>query len=192
MSNESVMPSSHLILCRLLLLLPPTPPSIRVFSNESTLYMRWLKYWSFNCWVVINSLNTSLLIYSLSCRQIIELFSVAVRTLIEVSCRCMFSHIWDKYLLVQLDFSVSFYFFVGKYLAVLQNSIILYVYQCNSWRRKWQPTPVFLPRESQGWWSLVGCRLWGHTESDMTKATQQQQQCNSQHFINFPVVLHSC
>ena len=45
---ESVMPSSHLILCRPLLLLPPIPPSIRVFSNESTLGMRWLKYWSFS------------------------------------------------------------------------------------------------------------------------------------------------
>ena len=39
------------------------------------------------------------------------------------------------------------------------------------WRKKWQPTPVFLPGESQGWGSLVGCRLWGHTESDMTEAT---------------------
>ena len=39
------------------------------------------------------------------------------------------------------------------------------------WRRKWQPTPVFLPGESQGWWSLVGCCLWGRTESDMTEAT---------------------
>ena len=37
------------------------------------------------------------------------------------------------------------------------------------WRRKWQPTPVFLPGESQGWGSLVGCRLWGRTESDMTE-----------------------
>ena len=45
-SIESVMPSSHLILCRPLLLLPPIPPSIRVFSNESTLHMRWPKYWS--------------------------------------------------------------------------------------------------------------------------------------------------
>ena len=45
---ESVMPSSHLILCRPLLLLPPIPPSIRVFSNESTLRLRWLKYWSFS------------------------------------------------------------------------------------------------------------------------------------------------
>ena len=42
------MPSSHLILCRLLLLLPSIPPSIRVFSNESTLCMRWPKYWSFS------------------------------------------------------------------------------------------------------------------------------------------------
>ena len=48
MSIESVMPSSHLILCRSLLLLPPIPPSIRIFSNESTLRMRWPKYWSFS------------------------------------------------------------------------------------------------------------------------------------------------
>ena len=47
-SIESVMPSNHLILCRPLLLLPPIPPRIRVFSNESTLHMRWPKYWSFS------------------------------------------------------------------------------------------------------------------------------------------------
>ena len=47
-SIESVMPSSHLILCHPLLLLPPIPPSIRVCSNESTRHMRWPKYWSFS------------------------------------------------------------------------------------------------------------------------------------------------
>ena len=47
-SIESVMPSSHLLLCRPLLLLPPIPPSIRVFFNESPLRMRWPKYWSFS------------------------------------------------------------------------------------------------------------------------------------------------
>ena len=47
-STKSVMPSSHLILCGPLLLLPPIPPSIRVFSSESTLHMRWPKYWSFS------------------------------------------------------------------------------------------------------------------------------------------------
>ena len=46
------------------------------------------------------------------------------------------------------------------------------VQECaDDWRRKWQPTPVFLPGESQGRGSLVGCRLWGHAESDMTKVT---------------------
>ena len=48
MSIELVMPSNHLILCHPLLLLPPIPPSIRVFCNESTLHMRWPKYWSFS------------------------------------------------------------------------------------------------------------------------------------------------
>ena len=48
MSIESVMPSNHLILCRPLLLLPSIFPSIRVFSNESTLHIRWPKYWSFS------------------------------------------------------------------------------------------------------------------------------------------------
>ena len=48
MSIKSVMPSSHLILCHPLFFLPPIPPSIRIFSNESTLRMRWPKYWSFS------------------------------------------------------------------------------------------------------------------------------------------------
>ena len=51
-SIESVMPSSHLILCCPLLLLPPIPPSIRVFSSESTLHMRWPKYWSFSFCII--------------------------------------------------------------------------------------------------------------------------------------------
>ena len=47
------------------------------------------------------------------------------------------------------------------------------------WRRKWQPTSVFLPRESQGRGSLVGCHLWGRTESETHEATQQQQQLSN-------------
>ena len=53
-SIESMMPSTHLILCFPLLLLPPIPPSIRVFSNESTLLMRWPKYWSFSFSIVLS------------------------------------------------------------------------------------------------------------------------------------------
>ena len=56
------------------------------------------------------------------------------------------------------------------------------------WRRKWQPTPVFVPGESQGRGSLVGCCLWGRTESDMTEATQQQcliMTNSAEHFFFF-------
>ena len=56
------------------------------------------------------------------------------------------------------------------------------------WRRKRQPTPVFLPGESEGRGSLVGCRLWGHAESDTTAATQQQQS-NVWYAIPFSAVL---
>ena len=58
------------------------------------------------------------------------------------------------------------------------------------WRRKWQPTPVFLPGESQGRGSLVGGRLWGHTELDTTEATLQQQQQHSDSVIHiFPFLI---
>ena len=53
---------------------------------------------------------------------------------------------------------------------------LLFLFTFMHWRRKWHPTPVFLPGESQGRGSLVGCCLWGCTELDTTEATQQQQQ----------------
>ena len=61
MSIESVMLSSHLILCRPLLLLPLNPPSIRVFSNESTLCMRWPKYWSFSFSIIPSKEHSGLI-----------------------------------------------------------------------------------------------------------------------------------
>ena len=61
MSIKSVMPSSHLILCRPLHLLPPIPPNIRVFSNESSLHMRWPKYWSFSFSIIPSKEITGLI-----------------------------------------------------------------------------------------------------------------------------------
>ena len=55
--------------------------------------------------------------------------------------------------------------------GVAKNQTQLSDFTFMHWRRKWQPTPVFLPGESQGLGSLVGCRLWGRTESDTTEAT---------------------
>ena len=64
-SIESMMPSSHLILCRPLLLLPPIPPSIRVFSNESTLHMRWPKYWSFSFSIILSKEHPGLISFGM-------------------------------------------------------------------------------------------------------------------------------
>ena len=63
----SVMPSSHLILCRPHLLLPPIPPSIRVFSNESILHMRWPKYWSFSFSIILSKEIPGLISFTMDC-----------------------------------------------------------------------------------------------------------------------------
>ena len=82
MSIESVMPSSHLILYRPLLLLSPIPPSIRVFSNESTLSMRWPKYWSFNCSISPFNEHPGLISFRM---DYLDLFAVqgALKTLLQ-------------------------------------------------------------------------------------------------------------
>ena len=67
-----------------------------------------------------------------------------------------------------------------RWLNGITDSMDMSLSRLRDWRRKWQPTPVFFPGESQGWGSLVGCRLWGRTESDTTEVTQQQQQQQQQ------------
>ena len=71
MSIEPVMPSSHLILCHPLLLLPPIPPSIRVFSNESTLHMRWPKYWSFSFSIIPSKEIPGLISFWMDCLDVL-------------------------------------------------------------------------------------------------------------------------
>ena len=71
MSIESVMPSRHLILCWPLLLLPPIPPSIRVFSNESTLHMRWPKYWSFIFSISPSNEHPGLISFRMDCLDLL-------------------------------------------------------------------------------------------------------------------------
>ena len=63
-----------------------------------------------------------------------------------------------------------------RWLNGITDSMDMSLSRLRDWRRKWQPTPVFFPGESQGWGRLVGCCLWGRTESDTTEVTQQQQQ----------------
>ena len=143
MSIKLVMPLSHLILCRPLLLLPPIPPSIRVFSNESTLHMRWPKYCSFSFSIIPSKESEKAMApHSSTLAWQIPWTEEPGRLQSMGSLRV--GHNWTT--------SLSLFTFMN-------------------WRRKWQPTPVFLPWESQGqgaWWAA---HLWGRTELDTTEVT---------------------
>ena len=78
MSIELVMPSSYLILCRPLLLLPPIPPSIRVFSNESTLLMRWPKYWSFSFSITLSKEHPGLISFRMDWLDLLALLHASL------------------------------------------------------------------------------------------------------------------
>ena len=85
MSIESVIPSSHLILCRPLFLLPPISPSITVFSNESTLHMSWPKYWSFSFSIILS-------------KEIPGLISLSFKNLIVITFHlnfCQLTLLWN-------------------------------------------------------------------------------------------------
>ena len=141
MSIELVMPSNQLILYCPLLLLPSIVPSIRVFSNESVLHIRWLKYWSFSFRISPSNEYSGLISFrmtgwvSLQSKGLSRVFS---------------------------NTTVQKHQFFRAQLSFWSNSHI-------HWRRRWHPTPVFLPGESQRQGSLV--TLWGRTETDTTKAT---------------------
>ena len=75
---------------------------------------------------------------------------------------------------IKFIFQTEFLWYFCFYITLILNVGKISIFElllCTRWRRKWQPTPVFLPGESQGWGSLVGCHVWGHKESDTTEAT---------------------
>ena len=201
------MPSSHLILCRPLLLLPSIFPSIRVFSNESTLCMGWPKYWSFRFSIRPSSEHPGLNSFRMDW---LDLFAVqeTLKSLLQhhsskasvLQCSAFFTvQLSYPYMTTGKTIALTRWTFVGKVMSLLFNMLSRLVigegngtplqYSClenpmdegawraavhgvtegqtqmsdftfTHWRRKWQPTPVFLPGESQGRGSLVGCRLW--------------------------------
>ena len=84
MPIESVIPSSHLILCRPLLLQPPIPPSIRVFSSEPTLCMRWPKYWSFSFSMCPSDAYLGIISFSIDCWDLLE-FQGTLKSLLQTT-----------------------------------------------------------------------------------------------------------
>ena len=124
------MPSSHLILCRPLLLLPPIPPSIKVFSNESTLYIRWPKYWSFS-FSIIPSKEISGLIFRMDW---LDLLSVqgTIKSLLQhhsskasiLQCSAFFTvQLSHPYMTTEKIIALTRWTFVGKVMSLLLNML---------------------------------------------------------------------
>src|SRR5574339_467470 len=131
MSIESVMPSSHLILCRPLLLLPPIPPSIRVFSNESTLHMRWPKYWSFSFSIIPSKEIPGLISFRMDWLDLLAVQGTLKSLLQHHSSKASILQ-WSAFFTIQLShpymttgkiIALTRWTFVGRVLSLLFNKL---------------------------------------------------------------------
>ena len=184
------MPSNHLILC-CPILLPSIFPSIRVFSNESALLIRWPKYWNFSFNTSPSNEHPGLISFRMDWLCLLEVQGT-LKSLPQHHSSKALILLHSAFFIVQVSHPSE------KAMAPYSSTLAwkipwteepgglqsmgslrvghdwatsLSLFTSMHWRRKWQPTPVFLPGESQGRGSLMGCRLWGRTESDTTEAT---------------------
>src|SRR5574341_1321639 len=123
------MPSSHLILCRPLLLLPPIPPSIRVFSNESTLLMRWPKYWSFSYSIIPSKEIPGLISFRMDWLDLLAVQG-ALKSLLQhhgskasiLQCSVFFTvQLSHPYMTTGKTIALTRRIFVGKVMSLLLN-----------------------------------------------------------------------
>ena len=135
MSIQSVMPSSHLILCHPLLLLPPIPPISRVFSNESTLHMRWPKYWSFSFSIIPSKEHPELISFGMdwldllavqeTLKSLLQYHSSKVSVL---QCSAFFTfQLSHPYMTTGKTIALIRWTFVGKLMSLLFNMLSMLV-----------------------------------------------------------------
>ena len=131
MSIESVMPSSHPILCRPLLLLPPIPPSIRVFYYESTLHMRWPKYWSFSFSISPSNEHSGLISFRMDWLDLLAVQGT-LKSLLQhhsskasiLRCSAFFTvHLSHPYMTTGKTIALTIWTFVGKVMSLLFNML---------------------------------------------------------------------
>ena len=153
MPIESVMPSSHLILCCPLLLLPPIPPSIRVFSNESTLRMRWPNYWSFSFSISPSNEHPGLIYFRMDWLDLLAVQGTLKSLLQHHSSKAsIFRH--SAFLTVQLShpymttgktIALTRWTFVGKAMSLLSNMlsrlVITFLPRSKRLLISWQQSP---------------------------------------------------
>ena len=130
-SIESVMPSSHLMLCHPCLLLPPIPPSIRVFSNESTLHMRWPEYWSFRLRISPSNEHQGLISFRMDWLDLLAV-QRTLKSLLQhhtskasiLRCSAFFTvQLLHPYMTIGKTIALTRWTFVGKVMSLLFNML---------------------------------------------------------------------
>ena len=125
------MPSSHLILCRPLLLLPPIPPSIRIFSNKSTLHMRWPKYWSFSFSIIPSKEHPGLISFRMDWLDLLAVQGT-LKSLVQhhsskasiLQCSVFFTvQLSHPYMTTGKTIALTRRTFVGKVMSLLFNKL---------------------------------------------------------------------
>ena len=148
------MPSSHRILCRTLLLPPPIPPSIRVFSNESTLLIRWPKYWSFSLSISPSNEHPGVISLRMDWLALLAVQGTLKSLLQHHSSKASIL-LHSAFFTVQLSHpymttgkttALTRWTFVGKVISLLFNMLSRLVIE-----KAMAPTPVLLPGKSHGW-----------------------------------------
>ena len=168
MSIELVIPSNHLILYHTLLLLPSIFPSIKVFLNESALYIRWPKYWSFSFNISPTNEQPGLISFKMDWLDLLAVQGTLKSLLQHHSSKASMLQ-RSAFFIVQLSHP---YMTTGKTIDLTRRTFVDKVMSLLfNMLSRWVITPVFLPGESHGPQSLVGCHLYGRAESDMTAAT---------------------
>ena len=186
--SDAIQPS--FILCHPLLLLSSFFPNIKVFSNESVLFIRWPKYWSFSFSISPSNDYSGLISFRIDWLDLLVVQGTLENLQHHSSeasilwCSAFFivqlSHPSEKVMAPHsstLAWKIPWTEEPGRLQSMGSQRVghkwaaSLSFFTFMHWRRKWQPTSAFLPGESQGQRSLVGCHLWGCTESDTTEAT---------------------
>ena len=127
MSIELVMPSSHLILCCPLLLLPPIPPSIRVFSNESALHTKWPKYWNFSFSISPSSEHPGLISFRMDWLDLLAVQGTLKSLLQYHSSKASILQLSHPYMTTRKTIALTRRTFVGKVMSLLFNMLSRFV-----------------------------------------------------------------
>ena len=166
MSIESVISSSHLILCHPLLLLPPILPSIRVFSNESTLGMRWPKYWSFSFSIIPSNEHPGLISFRMNWLDVL-VAQGTLKSLLQhhsskasiLRCSAFFTvQLSHPYMTTGKNIAFTRWTFVGKVMSLLLNMLSRLVI-------------TFLPRSKRlliSWLQSTICTDFGAQKNSLT------------------------